>query len=208
MRYTVLISLLLAASAICAQPFQVGAAQLTVNPENDTLYFAGGQKNRPFTGVHDNLYVKAVVIGHDNPELAILTIDCIGLMYPQLLEIREKVKTNQPNFPVERIIMSSTHTHAGPDVVGIWGKDLMHSGINPAYMTRLVNRAAEVILQAWKNRAPARAEYAIGTFGTDWVSNIAEPELLDRSVTVMRFYDRRQKAIAAPDRVHNNGVDK
>ena len=196
MKNIVLIFLLFTISVGQAQPFQVGAAQLTVNPENDTLYFAGGRKNRPFTGVHDNLYVKAVVIGHDNPELALLTLDCIGLMYPQLLEIRAKVKSNQPNFPVERIVMSSTHTHAGPDVVGIWGKDMMHSGINPAYMKRLVNRAAEVVIQAWKNRVPSRAEYAIGTFGVDWVSNISEPEVLDRSVTVMRFYDRRQKAIA------------
>ncbi len=179
-----------------AQHFQVGAAQMSVNPEGDTLYLAGGKKNRPFTEVHDSIYVKAVVIGHARPEVAILTIDCIGLMYPQLLEIRDQVKALMPDFPVERIVMTSTHTHAGPDVVGIWGKDLMHSGVNPAYMTRLTERAAAVIVKAWTVRQAARAEFATGQFGEDWVRNISEPELIDRSVHVMRFTDSERKPIA------------
>jgi len=179
-----------------AQSFQVGAAQMSVNPDGDTLYLAGGKKNRPFTQVHDSLYVKAVVIGHTKPEIAILTIDCIGLMYPQLLEIRDRVKALMPDFPTERIVMTSTHTHAGPDVVGIWGKDLMHSGVNPAYMARLTERAAAVIVNAWTSRQAARAEYATGQFGEDWVRNISEPELIDRSVHVMRFTDSERKPIA------------
>ncbi len=179
-----------------AQQFQVGAAQMDVNPEGDTLYLAGGKKNRPFTGVHDSIYVKAVVVGHTRPEVAILTIDCIGLMYPQLLEIRDQVKALMPDFPTERIVMTSTHTHAGPDVVGIWGKDLMHSGVNPAYMARLTERAASVIVKAWTSRQAARAEYAVGQFGEDWVRNISEPELIDRAVNALRFLDRERKPIA------------
>lgn len=92
------------------QNFRVGAAQETINPDSDSLYFAGGKNNRKFIDVADNLYVKAVVISNNETSIALLTVDCIGLMYPQLLEIREKVAKAISAFPVQQIILSSTHT--------------------------------------------------------------------------------------------------
>ena len=73
------------------QNFRVGTAQETINPDADSLFFAGGKNNRKFIDVADNLYVKAVVISNAQTSIAILTVDCIGLMYPQLLDIRERV---------------------------------------------------------------------------------------------------------------------
>jgi hypothetical protein len=67
---------------VTAQDFLAGAATRTINPEKDSLYLAGGKANRPFIDVHDNLYVKAVVLSNSNNNLTILTFDCIGLLYP------------------------------------------------------------------------------------------------------------------------------
>ena len=61
-----------------AQDFFAGAATRTINPEKDSLYIAGGKANRPFIDVHDNLYVKAVVLSNNSNNLTILTFDCIG----------------------------------------------------------------------------------------------------------------------------------
>jgi len=188
-------------AAICmfqaaGQNFRVGAAQETINPDTDSLYFAGGKNNRKFIDVSDNLYVKAVVISNNETSIALLTVDCIGLMYPQLLEIREKVAKAISAFPVQQIILSSTHTHSGPDVVGIWGQDLMHCGINEAHMSKIVNQAALALQKAWNTRKSGIARYAIGSFGEDWVKNISEPGLLDRTVTILQFKDALNKNIA------------
>ncbi|MFM7358258.1 MAG: hypothetical protein ACKO1T_06725 [Sediminibacterium sp.] len=188
-------------AAICmfqaaGQNFRVGAAQETINPDTDSLYFAGGKNNRKFIDVSDNLYVKAVVISNNETSIALLTVDCIGLMYPQLLEIREKVAKAISAFPVQQIILSSTHTHSGPDVVGIWGQDLMHCGINEAHMSKIVNQAALALQKAWNSRKSGIARYAIGSFGEDWVKNISEPGLLDRTVTILQFKDALNKNIA------------
>jgi hypothetical protein len=129
-----------------AQTFRVGAAQENINPDSDSLYFAGGKNNRKFIEVADNLYVKAVVISNNQTSIGILTFDCIGLMYPQLQEIREKVAKAIPGFPSQQIILSSTHTHSGPDVVGLWGKDLMHSGVNEAHMKKIVNQTIKFLI--------------------------------------------------------------
>jgi len=179
-----------------AQDFLAGAATRTINPEKDSLYLAGGKANRLFIDVHDNLYVKAVVLSNSNNNLTILTFDCIGLLYPQLQEIRAKIKMELPTINAEHIVMSSTHTHAGPDVVGIWGKDLAHSGVNDKHMQLIVNRAVEAIKEAAEIRKPVSISYGTGSFGEDWVKNISEPSELDRSVSIIKFSDSKGKNIA------------
>ncbi len=55
-----------------------GAAEAIINPPAGT-YLAGYDQNRKSTGVHDNLFVKAVVVANRQNALALVTIDCIGL---------------------------------------------------------------------------------------------------------------------------------
>ena len=179
-----------------AQDFLAGAATRTINPEKDSLYLAGGKANRPFIDVHDNLYVKAVVLSNSNNNLTILTFDCIGLLYPQLQAIRSSIKAELPLIDPEHIVMSSTHTHSGPDVVGIWGKDLAHSGVNDKHMQLIVDRAVEAIKEATQARKPVNISFGTGSFGEDWVKNISEPGELDRSVSIIQLTDLNGKNVA------------
>ena len=71
--------------------FKAGAAVAVITPSPGS-YIAGGNQNRKFTGVHDDLFVKAVVISNGENMLAIFTVDYIGMLYPQLLQVREAVK--------------------------------------------------------------------------------------------------------------------
>jgi len=183
-------------ASLFAQDFSVGAEQRNINPNGMTLYMAGGKPNRPFTEVHDSLFVKAVVVSDQQTDLSMISFDCIGLLYPELIKIREMVKEKLPSFPVDHIVMSSTHTHAGPDVVGIWGEDLGHSGVNEKHMKLIVEKASEAIVEAVKNKVKAKAFYARGSFGDDWVKNISEPTELDREVSVMQFKSKDGKNLA------------
>ena len=181
---------------VTAQDFFAGAATRTINPEKDSLYLAGGKANRPFIDVHDNLYVKAMVVSNRNNNITLLTFDCIGLLYPQLQAIRSSIKAELPSIDPEHIVMSSTHTHSGPDVVGIWGKDLAHSGVNDKHMQLLVDRAVEAIKEATQARKPVNILFGSGSFGEDWVKNISEPGELDRSVSIIQLTDLNGKNIA------------
>jgi len=181
---------------VTAQDFLAGAATRTINPEKDSLYLAGGKANRPFIDVHDNLYVKAMVVSNRNNNITMLTFDCIGLLYPQLQAIRSRIKTELSFINPEHIVMSSTHTHSGPDVVGIWGKDLAHSGVNDKHMQLIVDRAVEAIKEATQARKPVNISFGSGSFGEDWVKNISEPEELDRTVSIIQLTDLNGKNIA------------
>ena len=175
--------------------FSVGAASAIISPKPGA-YIAGGDQNRKFTGVHDDLYVKAVVISNETTSIAIFTVDCIGMLYPQLLQVRQAVLKMVPEFPADQIIMSSTHTHSGPDVVGLWGPDLQHSGVDNIYLREIVATAASQIVKAYQNRKPAIPRYANTVHGQGWVENISQPAELDRSVTILQFVDRRYRNIA------------
>ena len=177
--------------------WKVGAASAVINPPVGS-FIAGHTQNRKFNGVHDNLYVKALVIANKSDNLTIITVDCIGLLYPQLQEIRKQVAGNisKEGFKPEHIILSSTHTHAGPDVVGIWGPDMMHSGVDSAYIRFLVNAASTQIIKAWMNRVKASADYSVTEHGEGWVYNISQPDELDRTLTAIRFKNKKGKSIA------------
>ena len=69
------------------QDLLVGASQSPINPPIPS-FIAGHSKNRKFTGIHDSLFVKAFVADDGRNSMAILSFDCIGLLYPQLLQIR------------------------------------------------------------------------------------------------------------------------
>jgi hypothetical protein len=183
-------------STIWSQTFMAGAAQQTIHPIGDSLYFAGAEKNRKFIDVEDGLYVKVLVVSQGDTELAILTFDCIGLMYPELEKIRKRVRELIPSFSVENMVISSTHTHTGPDVVGLWGKDHATSGVNPEYMKVLIEKSAQTVVEAWQRRQKAYISWVEGSHGDDWVRNISEPDVIDRSVSVIGFRDSSNNHIA------------
>ncbi len=194
-KYCLILHMLLITAFCRSQNFMVGAAEAPVNPPVPS-FIAGHTQNRKFTGIRDSLFVKAVVVSNGDSNITILTVDCIGLLYPQLQEIRKIISQDAKSINASHIVLSSTHTHAGPDVVGLWGPDLMHSGVDSNYIRFLVKTAAQQIITAWNNRIESKAVYGEGSFGEGWVYNISEPAELDRSVTTLQFIDNSGKSLA------------
>lgn len=172
---------------------EAGVSAAHINPPIGA-FIAGDKQDRKFTAIHDSLYAKAVVITKGDEQLAIVTLDCIGLLYPDVLRIRKRA-SELCDFNESRIIVSSTHSHSGPDVVGIWGSDYEHSGVDSVYMNFLVNTTAAQIQSAYQNRRRASIVTAETVFGEPWVQNICKEEI-DRSVTIMQIKDESDQPIA------------
>lgn len=177
-----------------AYPFEVGASSSVVNP-NPGDFIAGHTPNRKFEGILDDLYAKVLYISDGPKSIVLVTIDCIGFLHSDLISIREEVNKYNPPFSAENIIISSTHTHSGPDVVGLWGENLSKSGVNPDYMKFLIQSISNAIADAYKNRKAANVLYAETSFGEGWVENICQDEI-DRSVNSLIFKDKNNDIIA------------
>ncbi|MBN3521037.1 neutral/alkaline non-lysosomal ceramidase N-terminal domain-containing protein [Algoriphagus lutimaris] len=176
---------------------RVGVSYQSITP-NLGAFIAGDQNNRRFTTVHDSLYVKAMVLSDSKNTMAFLVFDCIGMLYPTLIEIRKEVSSRilPSELDPSHIVMASTHTHSGPDVVGIWGPDQGTPGVDSIYMEKIIKKSADAIYTAWQNMQSAKAVYAETQFGEDWVFNISDSLNLDRSLTILQFLDNKGKSIA------------
>ncbi|MGA1371244.1 MAG: neutral/alkaline non-lysosomal ceramidase N-terminal domain-containing protein [Pseudomonadales bacterium] len=177
--------------------FFVGAASADISP-SPGAFIAGDARNRRFAGVHDPLFAKAVVLSDGEASYAVVTVDNIGLNRGdiELIRARAVAASALPGFRPEHIIVSSTHTHSGPDVVGLWGPDALTSGRDQAYVDQLIQTTSDQIVAAGQHLRSAELRVASGEHDFGWVTNVTEPELLDRQMGVLQFLDSDGIAIA------------
>ncbi len=166
--------------------YLVGAASTSISPPTGTL-LAGYDRNRRSTGELDPLYTRAVVIDDGVSSIIIVTLDNIGLTRPDVEHIQTQASARIPGVISDRVIVSSTHTHAGPDVVGLWGTDSWSSGRDQAYVNMLIDTTVDTIVAAHAARRPATSRVGSREVVFDWVENQSEPDLLDRTLSVLQF---------------------
>lgn len=167
---------------------RAGAAAAVVSPEAGA-FIAGDARNRRFAGEHDPLFARALVVDDGNMALAIVVVDNIGLVYPDIQAMRRRAAqlAGDPRLPAGRVIISSTHTHSGPDVVGLWGEHELSSGRDPEYMAFLIETVARQVARAHHALEPVTVRVASGEHDLEWVRNVSEPGLLDRRMATMQF---------------------
>jgi hypothetical protein len=145
-----------AGDSLAAAELLAGFGEAEITPEvtkDKPVYLAGYGMGRMATGVHDPLLARAVVLASGERRIALAAVDLVGLQYPQVKAIRAKL----PHLSY--VMVSSTHNHEGPDVIGIWGRNPFHRGVDEAYLELVVNRVVEAIQQAEKNLAPVTAAF-------------------------------------------------
>lgn len=177
--------------------FRAAASSTTVNPAIGS-YIAGDAQNRTFEGVHDDLFVKAVVMSYGESAVAIVTVDCIGLTSQTIRTMQAEAasRAGLDELTPERIVIASTHCHSGPDVVGLWGPDYTQSGVDADYMQQLISRTADQVATAATSLVPAEIRSASRQSGIPWIENISEPGDFDRELTVIRIDDADGRCLA------------
>jgi neutral/alkaline ceramidase-like enzyme len=168
-----------------AATFRVAAGSTDITPA-EGAYLAGYGPDRKSTGTADAIFIKAALVETGPDLLVLLTIDCIGLTRPDILAIEARIVQLLPNA---KVVVSSTHTHAGPDVVGIWGPAMWRSGRDEEYITQLIDRAVTLVATTATQLQPATSRVASADLPLAWVENVSEPELLDRRLSVIQFVD-------------------
>ena len=133
-----------------AGEMRVGSAERDITPEVGD-YMAGFTIGRTSTGTASPLKVRALVIETGARRFAILGIDSLGLMRDDC----DYIKSGLGGFANGDVFICSSHTHAGPDPIGIWGYYFLTSGRDGAYIGRVRAAAREAVLEARQNAAPA-----------------------------------------------------
>ncbi|MCK5703201.1 MAG: hypothetical protein KAI29_18700 [Cyclobacteriaceae bacterium] len=128
------------------------------NGKFDPIWIAGFSNKRAANGVHDKLWARTMVVDDGQSRIAITSIDAIGFMNDDILDVKELISKEAE---ITYSVISSTHTHEAPDLIGIWGESLFKSGVNPDYLADLKKKTAQSIDEAAKNLKPAKLKLAI-----------------------------------------------
>jgi len=100
------------------------------NGQFDAVWIAGFHNNKPANGIHDDVWSRAVVIDDGKTRIALVSLDAVGFMHPDVIDIRQAIPKE---LNIDYTLISSTHTHESNDLVGIWGPDIFHSGVDPVH---------------------------------------------------------------------------
>ena len=171
--------------------YRAASGRVDITPEVGG-FLAGYGADRRSTGVNDPLWAQILLLDDGAESLALITLDSIGLTRPDVLRLRERVRADLHTH----VIVSSTHTHAGPDVVGLWGPSLWRSGADAQYMERLYSNVVSAVRELKTRMVPVQLSVASAEAPFDWVRNLSEPELLDRLVTVAKFTNLQGEVVA------------
>lgn len=98
------------------------------------------------TGVHDELYAKALVIEQAGARAALVACDLISLRPPLVKEARTLIE-RATGLRAEQVILSATHAHCGPQM-------------NPLFLSLIGGKAAEVG-EAYRAGLPAKIVEAV-----------------------------------------------
>ena len=175
-----------------------GAAYRDITPAKvEGLHLAGFGAGRTATGVLDPIELQALYLKKGAQEVALVTIDCIGVNLPLVEAIRKGVK----DLDAQAIIVMATHTHSAPDTIGMWGPAFLglvpkKSGVDPQWLHLLIQRAIEAIHEARERAVPAYVRAASIEIDKQWTRNDREKgERYDEAVA-MAFEDSEGTRIA------------
>ena len=134
------------------------------NGQFDAVWIAGFHNNKPANGIHDDVWSRAVVIDDGKTRIALVSLDAVGFMHPDVIDIRQAIPKE---LNIDYTLISSTHTHESNDLVGIWGPDIFHSGVDPVHMKWLKEQVVNSIEEACNSLRPAKFIFGQDLSGRD-----------------------------------------
>jgi hypothetical protein len=165
---------------------QIGYAQVTITPSlNNNVYLAGSGNNRLATGMHDALYARALAIKQGEVQVILCALDLVGLGRAHCQEIQAQVNQSAPGV---QVILACTHTHHGPDTIGLWGPDQATSGVDLEYIAKLKQAVSDVCVQALKVLSPAPGLKIASAQIDELIDNGLESGLADLKLFCMQFW--------------------
>jgi hypothetical protein len=170
---------------------KVGFAQniITPKPLEWPVYLAGFGNNRQAEDVHDDLYARALAISDDQKTLVLCSLDLVGFFRKDVLKAVAGVKDSPEgrSIPNLQIVISSTHTHHGPDTMGLWGPNGRTSGVNQAYHEILLDKIIVAIKMALRKMIDVSAVKMASMHFPGLAKNARNPEVVDDELVMAQF---------------------
>ena len=196
---------LFAATEAKTAPLEVGAAKVDITPSaNGALPMSGyADRKEGFKGIHDHIYVRAIVFGDGAKLAAVVAWELIGVPNAVWEELSQRI-SRETRIPPEYLLLCAVHDHSAPAPFGMYGNDSPKSA---AYTKQVEDATVEAVREAKEDLRPAKVGIETGKayvninrreYSQDngwWLGyNTDGPS--DKTVTVIRFNALSGKPIA------------
>ncbi len=199
---------------------RAGAAKLTITPPECSVggpcpgYSLAAGNGRFSTGVHDDIWARALVMTSGNDSVILVVLDVLGHLPDRIRGMQAALRAAYPehvkvlvhddgetapvtrryvdgNEVIENVLIANAHTHASPDCVGVYGPDSYTTGRDPVWMDYVDSRVVEVVGMAIANLQPAKVRftsYHVPDFlGFPLITDRREPIIVDHTMAVMQL---------------------
>ena len=148
--------------------FRAGAHIVDVSPTKFPVIVNAMFTERSAVEVVDRLHARAMVLDDGASAIVVCVVDTC-MMPRDLIDRAKELASRQTGIPTSRMLVSATHTHSAPAVMGCLG-----SRLDPSYAAFLPGKIAESIAGAYRNLEPARVGWAVvddwqHTFNRRWI---------------------------------------
>ena len=159
MKHALLALFLFSGLTASAATFRAGVATVDISPTEFPRIIAGGFLEGRGEKLADKLFVRSFVLDDGKMKIAFAIVDTC-MMEQSLIDEAKGIAAKQCGIPVDRMMVSATHTHSAPAAMGCLGtrKDTV-------YAKFLTPKIAESIVAANAALQPARIGW--GSFD-DW----------------------------------------
>ena len=210
------------APLLCAQTpaLRAGAAAVDITPREFPLNMPGGFSANLAESAHDPLHSRALVLDDGVVRLALAVVDTLGAG-PEVLDEIKQAASEKTGIPVDRMLISSTHTHTGPShpkegpapavayrkvfVEGVVASLVQaNAGLKPALFGSASHPLPEEVFnRRWFLKPGKMPPNPFGKYDAVKMNPGTSPEVLDRpagptdpDVAVLSFQDDRRQSLA------------
>jgi hypothetical protein len=171
------------------RPLRVGFGRVKINPDlsdpKRPVWLAGFNQHRAATAIHDDLWAVAAVLDDGHTRLGIVALDAIGFFQDDVVAVR---RACAQEWKLDYTIVCSLHNHSTPDLMGLWGPDFLHTGVDGRYRQQVIAAAAKALGDAVTALQPARLTLQeIPTPAEGLVTDTRKPIVFDSDIRVMHF---------------------
>lgn len=161
--------ILLSPPSLAQSTWKAGTATVDITP-TEPVWLAGyGARDRPSSGVLQNIFAKALALQDENGATSVLvTADILGFTAEMSETVAERVEALH-GLSRERLILNASHTHSAP-VTGNLLRPAYSLGTEhvPAirrYTSRLLDQIVEVVGEALSTFEPVELHFGQGLAG-------------------------------------------
>lgn len=137
--------------------FRVGYSSVCINPKQKTGYPMSGYgtaSDRLSENITEDLYVSATAITDEKGQTMLLLTNDMQRIQESITDVMRQNISKATGVPVERIFISSSHSHSVPDL------NSSSNELIKEYKIRLHDRFVQAAVEAMANRVPATIQTA------------------------------------------------